>query len=170
MNIYDCFTYNNEELVLGLRLKYLNKYVKKFIIVEAKQTHQGQIKKHTLNLNKLKEFSNKIDYHLIEKFPENLSNWGRENFQRNFHSNLIKHLDEDDYIMISDLDEIPNLNNLNNLDNFKYTVFEQKNYAYKINLINTTYPNWYGTRICKKKIFKITSMVKRSKNKKIFFF
>ena len=133
MNIYDCFTYNNEELVLRLRLKHLNKYVKKFIIVEAKQTHQGQIKKYTLNLNKFKEFSNKIDYHLIEKFPENLSNWGRENFQRNFHSNLIKHLDEDDYIMISDLDEIPNLNNLKNLDNFKYTVFKQRNYAYKIN-------------------------------------
>ena len=31
MNFYDCFTYNNEELVLDIRLNYLNKFVKKFI-------------------------------------------------------------------------------------------------------------------------------------------
>ena len=42
MNFYDCCTYNNEELVLDIRLNYLNKFVKKFIIVESKFTHQGK--------------------------------------------------------------------------------------------------------------------------------
>ena len=28
MNIFDCFTYNNEEMILDLRLSYLDKYVK----------------------------------------------------------------------------------------------------------------------------------------------
>ena len=45
MNIFDCFIYNNEETILDLRLSYLNKYVKKFIIVESKYTHQGNLKK-----------------------------------------------------------------------------------------------------------------------------
>ena len=44
MNFYDCCTYNNEELVLDIRLNYLNKFVKKFIIVESKFTHQGKKK------------------------------------------------------------------------------------------------------------------------------
>ena len=32
MNIYDCFMYFDEDLLLDLRLNVLNKYVKKFII------------------------------------------------------------------------------------------------------------------------------------------
>ena len=53
MNIFDCFTYNNEDLILDLRLNYLNKYVKKFIIVESKFTHQGNEKKKFLNLKNM---------------------------------------------------------------------------------------------------------------------
>ena len=45
MNIYDTFIYNNEDLILDIRLNYLNKFVEKFIIVEAKYTHQGKEKK-----------------------------------------------------------------------------------------------------------------------------
>ena len=36
MSIYDCFIYNNEELILDLRLNYLSKYVKKFESVTIK--------------------------------------------------------------------------------------------------------------------------------------
>ena len=32
MNIYDCFMYFDEDLLLDLRLNILNKYVKKFVI------------------------------------------------------------------------------------------------------------------------------------------
>jgi len=39
--IFDCFMYNNEDLILEIRLNTLQKYVDKFIIVEAKQNHQG---------------------------------------------------------------------------------------------------------------------------------
>ena len=68
MNIFDCFIYNNEEMILDLRLSYLNKYVKKFIIVESKYTHQGNLKKNLLNLNDFKKYKDKIDYNLIDKF------------------------------------------------------------------------------------------------------
>ena len=75
---------------------------------------------------------------------------------------LTSALDED-YIIISDVDEIPNLKSLKNFQDYKYTVFEQKMFYYKINLLNKTYPIWYGSKMCKK-IFKITSMVKKSKS------
>ena len=134
MNIFDCFTYNNEEMILDLRLSYLDRFVKKFIIVESKYTHQGNLKKNFLNLNNFKKYQHKIDYNLIDKFPKNLSNWGRENYQRNFLANSIKNLHDDDYIMISDLDEIPNLKNMNNIEKSKFTVFQQVNYSFKFNM------------------------------------
>jgi len=170
MNIFDCFTYNNEEMILDLRLSYLNKYIKKFIIIESKYTHQGNLKKNFLNLNNFKKFKDKIDYNLIEKFPENLSNWGRENYQRNFLMNSIKALNEDDYIMISDLDEIPNLKNLNSIIKSKFTAFQQTNYSFKFNLKNITFPIWYGTRLCKKKYLKSPQWLRDQKVKKYSFF
>ena len=68
MNIYDCLIYNNEELVLDFRLSHLNKYVKKFIIVEAKFTHQGTLKKNFLNLDNFQKYKDKIVHLFIEKF------------------------------------------------------------------------------------------------------
>ena len=44
MNIYDCFMYFDEDLLLDLRLNTLNKFVKKFIIVESKFLHSGKEK------------------------------------------------------------------------------------------------------------------------------
>ncbi len=41
MNIIDCFIYNNEDLILELRLNSLNKFVDKFVIIEAKYNHSG---------------------------------------------------------------------------------------------------------------------------------
>ena len=92
-------------------------------------TINKQIKATRDMANELKKFENKIQYYLIDKFPDNLSNWGRENFQRNFHTNAIQNLNDDDYIMISDLDEIPNMRNIKDIDKFKYTVFEQLNFS-----------------------------------------
>ena len=57
-------------------------------------------------------------------------------------------------ILISDVDEIPNLRSINNLNEHNYTVFKQKNLSFKLNLINKTLPNWFGSRICKKKYLK----------------
>ena len=166
MNIFDCFIYNNEAMILDLRLSYLNKYVKKFIIVESKYTHQGNLKKNFLDLNDFKKYKDKIDYNLIDKFPENLSNWGRENYQRNFLMNSIKDLNENDYIMISDLDEIPNLRNLNSIVKSKFTAFQQTNYSFKFNLKNITFPIWYGTKLCKKKYLKSPQWLRDQKVKK----
>ena len=45
MKIFDCFMYFDEDVLLDLRLNYLNNYVDKFVIVESKYAHNGKKKK-----------------------------------------------------------------------------------------------------------------------------
>ncbi len=170
MNIYDSFIYNNEDLILDIRLNYLNKFVKKFIIVDAKFTHQGKEKSKFLDLNKFSKFKDKITYLFIEDFPLNSSNWERENFQRNYIANGLQEIQDDDFIMISDIDEIPNLRKFKYNNKNKYTVFCQKNFSYKFNLINKTFPLWHGTKGCKKKHLKTPQWLRNQKIKKKSFF
>ena len=55
MNIYDCFMYFDEDLLLDLRLNVLDKYVKKFVITEATYTHNGAKKNLRFNIEKFKK-------------------------------------------------------------------------------------------------------------------
>lgn len=170
MKYYDCFMYNNENLILKLRLNFLNPLVEKFIIVESKYDHQGKLKNKFFDINEFFEFKEKIIYLLIENFPVNLSNWERENFQRNSILECLKDISDEDYVMISDVDEIPNIKNISQINNYKYTVFEQKNYFYKFNLMNATLPKWYGTKMCKKKYLKTPQWLRDQKVKKFSIF
>ena len=66
--------------------------------------------------------------------------------------------------MNSDLDEIPNPEKIKNFTNdHKYGCFVQKNFLYKINLLNTAMPKWYGTRISKKKHLKSPQWIREIK-------
>ena len=166
MKIIDCFMYFDEDLVLDIRLNTLSKYVSNFLICEASYNHSGSKKKLKFDINKYSKFKDKIIYIPLEQQPENLhiinlndtqdiknskildNSLFRENFQRNFLQTRLSEFQDDDLICISDLDEIPNFKN------FKYknkiTLFEQKMFYYKFNLI---YPNfkWIGSKLCKKK-------------------
>ena len=169
MRIFDCFLYCNENLILDIRLHTLDKFVEKFIIVESQYDHQGKKKKLNFKIENFPIFKDKIVYLVIDKFPKNISNWDRENFQRNYiFKGLYSALDED-YIMISDVDEIPDLSKVKKLDDSKITVFEQKMFYYKINVANQTHPHWYGSRICKKKYLKSPQWLRNQKVKKYPF-
>ena len=170
MKIFDCFLYSNEDLILDVRLNTLSDYVSRFVIVEANKDHQGKEKKLNFNINNFQKFKNKITYLVIDDFPKNLTNWQRENYQRNFISNGLHNVQEDDYIIISDVDEIPNLENIDSIKKNRYSVFEQKMHYYKFNLLNITNPNWYGSRICKKKYLKSPQWLRDQKIKKKYFF
>ena len=74
MKIIDCFMYYDEDNLLDLRLNILKKYVDKFIIVESKFTHSGNLKNKNFDIENFKEFKNKIDYYFIENEPLNLKN------------------------------------------------------------------------------------------------
>ena len=169
MNIYDCFMYFDEDLLLDLRFNTLNKFVKKFIIAEATYTHNGTKKKLNFDINKFKKFKDKIIYIIVDKQPDNilkildsetkeqkgekliLNGMARDYFQRENLSRGIEEALNDDLILISDLDEIPDLNkiDLSKINN-KIIIFEQKMFYYKLNLFYQDY-TWLGTKAVRKK-------------------
>ena len=72
MDIYDCFMYFDEDLLLDLRLNSMNKFVKKFVITEATYTHNGSKKELRFDINKFKKFKDKIIYIVIDTQPKNI--------------------------------------------------------------------------------------------------
>ena len=185
MKIFDCFMYFDEDLLLDLRLNILNNFVDKFIIVESNITHTGKFKKLKFDINNFKKFENKIKYCPIEnlKIDKNLKikkNWSEHHLVdqsiRNSIADYIFEASDNDWIIISDLDELPNPNALIKFDrNKKFGFFEQEMFYYKFNLKSFSDLAWYGSRICIKKYLESPQWlrnikVKKNKNffKKIF--
>ena len=112
--IYDCFSYWDEDLLLNLRLNILNKDVDFFVIVEGDKTWQNNSKKLRFDINKFEKFRDKIIYIPVTDMPDGTDPYLRENFQRNAISRGLEKCKDDDFIIISDLDEIPNPSRLKN--------------------------------------------------------
>ena len=188
MKIYDCFMYFDEEMILDLRLNILDKYVDYFVIVESIFNHKGDKRNLQFNPKKFEKFKEKIIYltydenpTMIEKVYENDSEGEksrkfifnaayRENGQRNFISNGLKKAKDEDIILISDVDEIPNLEKLDlNNTKKKIILFKQDMFYYKFNL---KLPNliWAGTKACKKKNLLSPQWLRNIKDKKFSFF
>ena len=166
MRIIDCFMYYDEDLVLDIRLNVLDKYVSYFVICEANFNHNGTKRDLKFDIKNFSKFKEKIIYIPLMQQPKNLrivENHDdrhlknskildnavlRENFQRNYLQSVIKNFDNDDLIIISDLDEIPNLEKF--IYKANLTFFEQKMFFYKFNLVQKDFI-WYGSRACKKK-------------------
>ena len=185
MKVYDCFMYFDEEVVLDLRLNTLNEFVDYFVIVESIFTHKGEKRELKFDHKKFEKFKKKIIYLVYENEPQGLleikdqkNDHGgyimnallRENGQRNFILEGLNSANDDDFILISDVDEIPNLNNIH-LNNYKEKIvqFRQEMFYYKFNL---KLPNliWTGTKGCKKKNLINPQWLRNIKDKKYPFF
>tara|TARA_X000001036_G_scaffold346271_1_gene326196 strand:+ start:49 stop:864 length:816 start_codon:yes stop_codon:yes gene_type:complete len=167
MKIFDCFSYLDEDLLLELRLNILDEYVDYFVIVEGNKTWQNNSKKLRFDINKFDKFKKKIIYIPVTDMPDGDNPWARENFQRNCISKGLVNADEDDLIIISDLDEIPNMEQIGKFNpNMRYAVFKQKHFYYKINLQSQKNPFWYGSKICVKKYLKSPQWLRNLKFKK----
>ena len=167
MKIYDCFSYWDEDLLLDLRLNILNKYVDYFVIVEGNKTWQNNSKELRFDIKKFKKFKDKIIYIPVKDMPDGENPWLRENFQRNCIERGLTNSRPEDLIIISDVDEIPDLTNIKEyLKSKRYAVFKQKAFYYKINMQNKTLPHWYGSRVCKKKYLKFPQWLRNLKFKK----
>ena len=161
--------YFDEDLLLDIRLNSLEKFVKKFVITEATYTHNGNKKKLNFDINKFKKFKDKITYIVVDDQPNNIQNikekdskekigeklilngMARDYYQRECLSRGLKDVGGEDLILISDLDEIPNLENLNFKDiNNRIVIFEQKVLYYKLNLLYDNFL-WHGTKAVKNK-------------------
>ena len=167
MKIYDCFSYWDEDLLLDLRLNILDNYVDYFVIVEGNKTWQNNTKKLKFDLKKFKKFEKKIIYIPVEDMPDGDNPYLRENFQRNCISRGLNKANENDLILISDLDEIPNPKKINAFKKqMRFAVFKQLHCYYKFNLLSQINPYWYGSRICIKKYLRSPQWLRELKFKK----
>jgi len=160
MKIYDCFIFNHEVELLEIRLNILDQYVDKFIITEGNTTFSGKPKEsHFLkNENKFSKWKDKIILNQIE-LPDLDNPWHREIYSRNAVMNLDLFVD-DDLILTSDGDEIPNPEILEYVDEWvsddTHFTFQQSAYhGYLNNLYTDT---WFGTRAATYKYMKNTTV------------
>ena len=176
--------YFDEDLLLELRLNTLDKFVKKFVITEATYTHNGNKKQLKFDINKFQKFKDKIIYIVVDRQPENildliegeskekrgekliLNGMARDYFQRENLKKGITGADNNDLILISDLDEIPNLNYVD-FEKIKNNIliFEQKMFYYKFNLFYDDF-TWQGTKGTKYKNFVSPQWLRNIKGKK----
>ena len=150
--IYDCFSYWDEDLLLELRLNILDKIVDRFVIVEGNKTWQNNSKSLRFDVEKFQKFKNKIIYIPVTDLPDGEDPYLKKIIKEILYTRGIKNAKDDDIILISDLDEIPNPNSIKNFNpKMRYATFQQKHFYYKFNLQIKIYPLWNGTIICVKK-------------------
>ena len=143
-------------------------------------------KKLNFDINKYLKFKDKIIYLVVDTPPPDLfeikesdkdknDTWGqklvlngykRDNYQRQMAQKVLKNIEPEDWILISDIDEIPNMENVDfkKIKN-KFIIFKQKIFYYKFNLL---YPNisWFGSKACKKINFLSPQWLRDMKYKK----
>ena len=188
MKIFDCFMYFDEEIVLDVRLNTLNEFVDYFVIVESRFNHKGDQRELRFDHKKFEKFKHKIIYLVFEESPKEIeiieSNDDeeeksrkyifnaayRENGQRNYIEKGLIDAKENDIVLISDVDEIPNLLDINfNKINEKIILFKQDMFYYKFNLY---LPNliWTGTKGCRKKNLINPQWLRNIKDRKYSFY
>ena len=158
MAIYDCFQYFNEDHMVDLRLHILDKYVDYFVISESNRTHQGKHKKINFNIEKFSKFKDKIKF-IIADYKQEIDFTNHtggespiEQHQRNCLIEGLKDASPEDYVVLSDSDEIPDFTKIPDINkNKKFVAFSQKMFMYKLNLQNLRESNWIGSKITKKK-------------------
>ena len=184
MKIFDCTTFHSEHLMMDVRFNVLNDYVHKFIVTESTFSHSGKRKKLNFDINNYPKFKDKIIYVIIDKEPNDIikidnklltpsekrsNSLKRIELSYNYMTNALNIALDNDLIILSDNDEIPNLGSKkfksSNKDIF---IFKQLFFYYKFNLFYDLVP-WHGSKAAKKKTLLSMSWLRNLKNKKYPF-
>ena len=182
MRIFDCTTFYSEHLMLDVRFNILNEKVDKFIVVESLFSHSGKPKKLNFDIKNYQKFKDKINYIIIENEPEGLivnqnlssaekrlNSLKRVEQSYDYMSKSLNDAEDNDLIILSDNDEIPNLNSKQFLNSKKNIfIFEQLFFYYKFNL-HYDLMNWFGSKACRKKKLMSMSWLRNLKNKQYLF-
>lgn len=182
MRIFDCTTFYSEHLMLDVRFNILNEKVDKFIVVESLFSHSGKPKKLNFDIKNYQKFKDKINYIIIENEPEGLivnqnlssaekrlNSLKRVEQSYDYMSKSLNDAEDNDLIILSDNDEIPNLNSKQFLNSKKNIfIFEQLFFYYKFNL-HYDLMNWFGSKACRKKKLMSMSWLRNLKNKQYPF-
>jgi len=175
--------YFDEEIILDIRLNTLDSFVDYFVIIESIYNHKGEKRNLEFNINKFKKFEKKIIYIVYDEIPNGINNIKendsedeksskyilnavlRENGQRDHIIKGLDHADDNDFILISDVDEIPNLPLIDlKKINKKITFFIQDFFYYRLNLFQPEI-RWVGTKGCKKKNLQNPQWLRNIKDK-----
>lgn len=177
--LYDCFCMFNELDLIELRLNELDAVVDYFVIHESIKTHTGKPKELLFNKykNRFKKFENKIIYHAVDYTPDyylNLNNpkddierqvfekierdtfypksheaYCRDAYEKENILRSLQNLNDDDIIMFSDADEIPNIEVVKSIkENFqKNEIYnlEQKHFWFYTNCLRED--KWVGNTL-----------------------
>ncbi len=186
--IFDIFLFNNELDLLEIRLNLLYEHVDYFILGESKKTFSELDKDLFYEKNKdtFEKFNDKIihvvvpepseeDLVLCDKFYNLLGvrSYARDTFEKDYLKNKVSELcSDEDIILWSDLDEVPNPEVLKEIESFynpnEVYNFAQDNFQGYLNWVETTglirsqtadfeyedYPRWVGTKMCSYAILK----------------
>lgn len=108
--VIDCIPFFNELDILKLRLHILDPLVDRFVIEEATHTFSGLPKELCFEKNKemFEEFLPKITYLVVDNSPEEISTHERDKFQKNALVKALTDASDEDVLILSDVDEIPN--------------------------------------------------------------
>jgi beta-1,4-mannosyl-glycoprotein beta-1,4-N-acetylglucosaminyltransferase len=163
MSLIDATQFFQENDVFLLRYKELSPHVDKFIVLEARETHRGQRKPLTFAHAHLE----KVEYHVLDHYPQ-IGNDDNAASARDWYArDYITHLlgaQSDDWCMISDMDEIPNLTWMpfvyaNAHVSTQVYAFEQYLSYYYVNW-RADY-KWYGTKLAQRKSFNLLGDLRR---------
>lgn len=142
--IIDCFPFFNELDLLDIRLKLLDDIVDKVILIESTRTFTLTKKRlfYNENKNRYSKYKNKITHIIVDDSPALLNKffvhkpknifWLLKNkksiflnahdidfYQKNQVSKGLRNCDENDILILSDLDEIPNPSIFKDLETLK---------------------------------------------------
>jgi beta-1,4-mannosyl-glycoprotein beta-1,4-N-acetylglucosaminyltransferase len=178
----------DEKTLLDIRLNILNEHVDYFVIVESRYFHNGVKRQLKFNIDDYTKFRDKIIYITHDEQSDKLKTLGphdseseksyklifnahiRENDQRNKIIEGLTGASSKDLILISDVDEIPNLENLNLKDiKNQILIFEQNIFYYKLNRYLPNF-KWFGTKACIKKNLICPQWLRNIKSNKYSFY
>jgi hypothetical protein len=169
MKIYDCFTFFNELDLLEIRLQELYDVVDYFVIVESDTSFRGNPKPFYLqdNWQRFNKFHDKIRYIQVANISHtnmmyaqyaqinqrSLEDaWTRERWQRDCISRALHDATLDDWVIISDCDEIlrsTSVAKLRDITDCHRVILKMPLFYYKVNYINKAQPTWAHTIACK---------------------
>ncbi len=169
--VIDCIPFFNELDILKLRLHILDPLVDRFVIEEATHTFSGLPKDLCFEKNRemFEDFLPKITYLVVDNSPEEISTHERDKFQKNALAKALTDASDEDVLILSDVDEIPNPAVLQELvkrfDPDKIYHLAQRNFYCYLNMeevsgnllsITGEFPGverrmWLGTKVFAKK-------------------
>jgi len=153
--VIDLFYFNNELDLLEIRLNILDKYVDKFVLVEARETFSGVPKPLYYEENKERFAKWNIIHYVVENGDKEVEKmallspctgagehfWLREYYQKEMAQKALLFCEDNDIVYISDIDEIWRPESMPEI---KDAIYKPRQLPYLYFLNQRTDENWLG--------------------------